>query len=216
MGQGGRFQGQGQAWDPPSHSVTLEQVVLGVHVGVVGDDVEGGAPGHHLEHEHTQRPPVHAEAWGGGRSRHAVWRVPASLVLAALCPGGRSPPLTTPELFCTEDTDPGPGSAPASGLSRAAGGGRFGSARGTGGRNSEPPAGRPAVLVCGPETPFSETLLGFLLRSGLGFQVRTRRACRECVSANRGASPTGGQLSPKPWLPLWPNDLLPGPRCPSS
>lgn len=43
---------------------TLEKVVLRVHVGVVGDDVEGGAPGHHLEHEDAQRPPVHAEPWG--------------------------------------------------------------------------------------------------------------------------------------------------------
>lgn len=48
--------------DPPA-SLTLEQVVLRVHVGVVSDDVEGGAPGHHLEHQDAQRPPVHAEPW---------------------------------------------------------------------------------------------------------------------------------------------------------
>lgn len=53
---------------------TLEKVVLGVHVGVVGDDVEGGAAGHHLKHEDAQRPPVHAEPWreSTGWSRRLV------------------------------------------------------------------------------------------------------------------------------------------------
>ena len=40
---------------------TLEKVVFSVHVGVVSDDVEGGAACPHLEHQHAQRPPVHAE-----------------------------------------------------------------------------------------------------------------------------------------------------------
>lgn len=56
--------GAGTSLGPSGHStVTLEQVVLSVHVGVVRDDVEGGAPGHHLKHQHPQRPPVHAEPW---------------------------------------------------------------------------------------------------------------------------------------------------------
>lgn len=46
---------------------TLEKVVFSVHVGVVGDDVEGGAACHHLEHQHAQRPPVHTEPWGRAR-----------------------------------------------------------------------------------------------------------------------------------------------------
>lgn len=34
-------------------SLTLEEVLLGIHVRIVGDDVERGPPGHHLKHKHA-------------------------------------------------------------------------------------------------------------------------------------------------------------------
>ncbi len=53
----------------------MKEVVLAVLVWLVrhADDVEGRPAGHHLEHEHAQGPPVHAEACNG----HA--RPPSSL-----------------------------------------------------------------------------------------------------------------------------------------
>lgn len=61
-------------WRPRGrrHPHTLEKVVLGVHVRVVGDDVEGGPASHHLEHQDAQSPPVHAEPWGC-RACHTGW-----------------------------------------------------------------------------------------------------------------------------------------------
>lgn len=47
--------------EPKSQSCTLEEVIFSVHVWIVSDDVERGPPRHHLEHQHPQRPPVHAE-----------------------------------------------------------------------------------------------------------------------------------------------------------
>lgn len=44
-------------------ALTLEQVLLCVHVRIVRDDVKGRSAGHHLKHQHAQGPPVHAEAW---------------------------------------------------------------------------------------------------------------------------------------------------------
>lgn len=52
---------------------TLKKVVLCVHVGVVGDDVKGGAPGHHFKHQDAQCPPVHAEPCRHGRGPAAGW-----------------------------------------------------------------------------------------------------------------------------------------------
>lgn len=49
--------------------LTLEEVLLCVHVRIVCDYVERGPAGHHLEHQHAQSPPVHAEPCGGGRWR---------------------------------------------------------------------------------------------------------------------------------------------------
>lgn len=42
----------------------LEEIVLGVLVGVIGrvSDVKGRAAGEHLVSEHSERPPVHGEA----------------------------------------------------------------------------------------------------------------------------------------------------------
>lgn len=53
-------------WETACGPRTLEKVVLRVHVGVVGDDVEGRASGHHLKHQDAQCPPVHTEPWGDG------------------------------------------------------------------------------------------------------------------------------------------------------
>ena len=48
--------------ETPLAFLTLEQVLLCVHVRIVGDDVKWGPAGHHLKHEHAQCPPIHTEA----------------------------------------------------------------------------------------------------------------------------------------------------------
>ena len=45
--------------------LTLKEVLLCVHVRIVGDNVKWRPPSHHLKHQHAQSPPVHTEACEG-------------------------------------------------------------------------------------------------------------------------------------------------------
>lgn len=55
----------------PQRRFTLEEIVFCVLVRVIraADNVERRAARHHLEHQHAQRPPVHAEACNTRRQK---------------------------------------------------------------------------------------------------------------------------------------------------